>query len=237
MKELPLTKRAKAGWCDLNYEYLAASVERRNEACREHARTKTDEAKRILQAARKQLKKLKIKAKNQWMLGLLKDCNESVLPAKSDRKSAKELWSLTSKLKNGLDKWRKWEDTNLRNVQGVLAASPEENAENFKVFFDNLFNNSQKGLPTKEEYKGMMYKEADFSHGPPTMWERKRAIKGLKNTAPGRSGVPEAVWKGLLKNKITEEAMLQVMVESWEAEKSQGSGRNSTCACYQKKET
>ena len=238
MKELPLTKRAKAGWCDLNYEYLAASVERRNEACREHARTKTDEAKIILQTARKQLKKLKIKAKNQWMLGLLKDCNESVLPAKSDRKSAKELWSLTSKLKNGLDKWRKWEDKNVRNVQGVLAASPEENAENFKVFFDNLFNDSQKGLPTKEAYKGMMYKEADFSHGPPTMWEMKRAIKGLKNTAPGRSGVPAAVWKGLLKNKIiTEEAMLQVMVESWEAEKFQWSGRNSTCACYQKKET
>jgi hypothetical protein len=125
-------------------------------------------------------------AKNQWVLGLLKDCGESVLPAKSNRKSAKGLWSLTSKLKNGLGKWRKWEDTSVRNVQGVLAASPEENAENFSVFFDDLFNNSQKGLPTKEAHKGMMHKEADFSHGPPTTWEMKRAIKGLKNAAPGR---------------------------------------------------
>jgi hypothetical protein len=51
------------------------------------------------------------------------------------------------------------------------------------------------------------------------MWEMKRAIKGRKTTAPGRSGVPASVWKGLWKNKITEETMLQVMVGSWEAEK------------------
>ena len=219
MEGLPMIKRKKSGWCDLNFEYLAASVERRNDACREYARTKADEAKRILQTARKELKRLKIKAKNQWMLGMLKDSNTSILPDKTDRKNPKDLWSLTKKLKNGLDKWRKWEDTNVRDEQGTLAVTPEENAENFKKFFDKLFDNDQKGLPPKEAYKGMKYKEVAFSYREPTMREMRAAIKGLKNTAPGRTGIPASVWKGLAKNEETEKAMLEIMIENWKLEK------------------
>jgi len=63
LASLPNKKREPTGWCDINYKFLGAAVDERNKACREHASTKTQEAKDELTAKRRVLKKMKKRLK------------------------------------------------------------------------------------------------------------------------------------------------------------------------------
>ena len=102
VETIPVQKRDKQGWCDLDFAGLNDAVDARNNAARECAKTKTEEARLRLKKERGCLKKLKKKAKNEWMLEKLKTCNETVLPGKGDRKNPCALWKLASKLQRGL---------------------------------------------------------------------------------------------------------------------------------------
>jgi hypothetical protein len=73
---LPLKKRTKSGWLDLNCECISESVETRNAAARDYASIKTAESKLMLQEARRELKKRKKVAKNKWFLHVLRDRND-----------------------------------------------------------------------------------------------------------------------------------------------------------------
>jgi hypothetical protein len=59
MDELPTKKRTLSGWLELNYGYLGGSIEDRNAAARNFARTKTEDARLELKRARAVLKKKK----------------------------------------------------------------------------------------------------------------------------------------------------------------------------------
>ena len=168
LEAIPLKKRDTKGWCDLNLTCLTEAVGRRNAAARAHAKTKTEEAKLLLRRERQRLKKLKRAAKNEWMLQELKAYNETVLPGKGDRKNPYALWKLATKLKNGLDKWKKWDDSNVRNANGDLASTPDENASIFQDFFNNLFSNDSGGECAKLEYEKMPKVEVDRQWGAPT---------------------------------------------------------------------
>ena len=116
LEATPLKKRDTKGWCDLNLACLTEAVGLRNAAAGACAKTKTEEAKLLLRRERQRLKKLKRAAKNEWMTQELKAYNETVLPGKGDRKNPCALWKLATKLKNGLDKWKKWDGSNFRNA-------------------------------------------------------------------------------------------------------------------------
>ena len=133
--KLPNKKRSIRGWCDTNLDLLNAEIETRNEAARNYASTKTEEARLVLKVVRARLKTLKKLAKNNWMMQQLHECNESVLPGKGDRKNPHALWELATKLQRGADKWKSWDDSMVKNVRGVMADTPEENANVFKDFF------------------------------------------------------------------------------------------------------
>jgi hypothetical protein len=195
LEAIPLKKCDTKGWCDLNLTCcLTEAVGLRNAAARAHARTKTEEAKLVLRRERQRLKKLKRAAKNEWMLQEFKACNETVLPGKGDRKNPYALWKLATKLKNGLDKWKKWDDSNVRNVNGDMASTLEENASIFQDFFNNLFSNDHSGDDARMEYAKMPKVEVDRQWGAPTMKEIMDELKAMKHTAAGVSGTPSVVW-------------------------------------------
>ena len=55
----------------------------------------------------------------------------------------------------------------------------------------------------------------DRSWRGPSRGEMRTAIGELRDTAPGVSGVPSLVWKALLLNEDTEQAMLEVVQWCW----------------------
>ena len=216
--ELPNKKRTTQGWCDVNMDLLNAEIEERNSAARTYAKTKTAEAKRVLQLARAKLKKLKIVAKNEWMLQQLQECNESVLPGKGDRKNPYALWKMATKLQRGLDKWKSWDDSMVRNKRGEMASTPEENATVFQDFFNELFSNDTQGGDVDQEYEKMKKREVDRMWVAPTEGEMMATLKNMKNTAAGVSGITAAVWQACGENAELRKGMLQVLQECWEKE-------------------
>jgi hypothetical protein len=176
----PVQKREQQGWCDLNFACLNEAVETRNAAARECARTKTEEARLLLKKERDCLKKLKKKAKNEWMLEQLKTCDETVLPGKGDRKNPHALWKLASKLQRGLDKWKSWDDTNVKDANGNVASTPEQNATIFQKNFNSLFSDDVVSTGAVGEHKKMSQVEIDRAWSPPQMWEMKAELKKMK---------------------------------------------------------
>ena len=217
---LPNQIKRKAGWCDLNCEILQECVRQRNEAAQQYARDKSSESHIELKRTRQVLKKAKKVAKNKWLLEQLRDCNRSVLPGGKDQKRQGALWSLTTKLQRGVDKWKPWKRKNIQDKEGVMGTTPEENADNFKAFYDDLFTNDVSNNTQAETlYQQMAKKKQDRSWRRPQMHEMKRAIQELRHTAAGQSGVTACVWKALAKDEYMLNAMLKVIVGVWEEEK------------------
>ena len=216
--KLPKKTRTIRGWCDTNMELLNAEVEIRNAAARTYATTKTEEARLLLKLVRARLKKLKKMAKNKWMLEQLSECNESVLPGKGDRKNPYALWKLATKLQRGIDKWRSWDDSMVKNVRGEMAETPEENATVFQDFFNDLFSNDTEGGNVDEEHAKMDQREVDRAWGAPKEWEMMEALKQMKHTAAGVSGITAAVWQACGENEELRKGMLQVLTGCWDKE-------------------
>jgi hypothetical protein len=162
---------------------------------------------------------LKRAAKNEWVLQELKACNETVLPGKGDRKNPCALWKLATKLKNGLGKWKKWDDSNFRNVDGDMASTPEENASIFQDSFTNLFSNDYGGDDVRMGHEKMPKAEVDRQWGAPTMKEMMDELEDVKHTAAGASGMPSVAWQACGENEDLRMAMLKVLKGCWDHEK------------------
>jgi hypothetical protein len=216
LDQLPLQKRTKSGWRDLNFDYITASVDARNEAAREHACTKTPEAKGLLQEARRELKKRKKVAKNKWFLHVLRDSNDSTLPGGKDRKDSCAIWTMATKLKRGAKKWKPWLRRNIVDEAGIPAKDPAGNAANYAAFYTDLFTNDvTPNGPATTLCSQMQQAVTDRVWLPPTMAEMRKAAKFLCATAPGMSGMPAPAWQAMCGNADLEKAMLEVMIRCW----------------------
>ena len=207
---LPLKKRAKSGWLDMNYQYISESVDTRNAAARDYARAKTEESKSMLQEARRELKKRKKVAKNKWFLHVLHDSNDSTLPGGKDRKDSYALWTMAKKLKRGAKKWKPWLRRNIVDAAGIPATDPAGNAANFAEFYNDLFTNDvAPNGPTTALFSQMQQVATDRVWLSPTMTEMRKAVKSLRATAPA------SVWQAMCGSEDLEKAMLDVMIRCW----------------------
>ena len=211
---LPLKKRPPSGWLDVNFEHIAGPVDERNEAARIYASTKTSEAKTMLQQARRDLKRRKEVAKNKWLLHVLQASDGSSLPGGKDKKDARAMWKLATKLKRGAKKWKPWLRRNIVDANGTLASDPEGNAEDFGACYDTLFTNDvHPGGPAKALCAQMQERDNnDRILLASTMKELRAAVAELKSTAPGLSRITSAAWKALIGNPEMEHVLLDIMV-------------------------
>jgi hypothetical protein len=171
----------------------------------------------LYKKARQQLKKIKQVAKNQWILHQVREANRSLLPGGKDRKSGAGIWKMAKKLKRGLSKWRAWGQSNVKNTAGIMATTPDENADNFTTFYNNLYNNEvNEDSEAWGVYRSMLQTPTDREWRPPTTGELKRAAKELKDTSPGISGVGSRVWKALARDAESSILLLQIMQECWQ---------------------
>ena len=219
---LPLKKPKNVGWCEVNSTELMKAIEERNKACKTYASFKTEETKLALTKCRHSLKKLKKQLKNEWLLEQLQECNESVLPGGKDQKNAYAIWKLAEKMKRGVNKWKGYEFQNIRNQEGVLATTPAENADNFRDFFNDLFDNPHTNSPeARAHFKRMEKREVKRSWREPQLWEVKKVVKDKMNkAAPGLSGKPACLWKALLADESIMLILLKVTQQAWKTKET-----------------
>ena len=216
VSKLPPKKKIVAGWADLNYEFLGEAISARNEACLKYAKTKTDCDKQLLTQTRHHLKKMKTKAKNLWLLAEVSDGNNSTLPGRQKhQQTSKAIWQLARKIRKGLDKWYSSDERNIRGLNGTVSLTAEENVDNFRLQFENLFINDVDRDRGDQHYKKMTRRKTDRKWLPPTRHELEKSLRKLKDVAPGLSGIPSVVWKSFLSNETLLQTLLSIMKKCW----------------------
>ena len=101
---------------------------------------------------------------------------------------------------------------------GSKCKSAEENAEVFKIHFEQLYNRQAIFDPQALDSLDQQPVKEGIDHHP-TLEEIKKAVMRLKNTAPGESGITSQMYKSLVEDVNTFTLLTNVVSELWNAEK------------------
>ena len=96
-----------------------------------------------------------------------------------------------------------------------VCKTPEENAEVFKEHFEKLFSRLPNYDVSVLEMLDQLTPAEDLDH-PPTDEEIHLAIKNLRNTGPGDSGICAQVYKCLSGSVDPYSRMKQMILHFWE---------------------
>ena len=105
-----------------------------------------------------------------------------------------------------------------KNVRGEMTDTPEENATVFQDFFNDLFRNDAEGGNVDEECAKMDQREVDRAWGAPKEWEMIEALKQMKHTASGVSGMTATAWQARGENVELRKGTLKILTECWDEE-------------------
>ena len=213
--DLPRKRSKISGWCDVNFDRIADKVQARNLANETYANTKTAESKEALRVARKNLKLAKKQERNLWLLEQVKQGNRSLLPGHNSASDSKQMWQFVKKVKRGLSKWHSNFDNNVQDKLGKLATSAEQNAENFKSYFDDLYCNLSDRNRCMKHYARMATRPVERCWLPPTMSEMKQVLTSLKDVAAGESGIPPSMWRSFIHDDDLLTILLSIMRQCW----------------------
>ena len=223
VESLPTKQRSPRGWCELNESVLKEATTIRNERSRQYAKRQTQENKALYSEARKCVKKLKRTAKNKWLLQEVRASNASLLPGGQNRTGAGTVWNFVRRCKRGVKKWRAWNYCNIKDFEGIMGKGPEDNATNFQAYYNKLYANKETPMRKDESqkwYDRMPQEATDREWRAPTEAEMSRALREIKHTAPGLSGIPIAVWQAMAEETSLKMTMLSIMKECWEKEET-----------------
>jgi len=206
-----------SGWCDENEWVLTFAIQSRNRASRAYSQTKSSGNLAWFRETRTRVKIVKRQAKNQWLLQMARACNVGPLPGGMRSSDPKAIWGTVAKLRRGADKWKGSNIKNVRNKDGILGKSPADNADNFQHFYEELYaNDGVEGGKADAWFNQMPQRTIDREWRAPQRFELLRAVRELKTTAPGLTGVPAIMWKAIVKDEQLQEVMLNIMAECWE---------------------
>jgi hypothetical protein len=164
------------------------------------------------------VKLVKRRAKNAWLLKMAEGCNLGLLPGGVRNCNPVATWAFVTKPKRGADKWKGWNVKNVRSVDGELGQSPSDNANNFQKFYSELYNNDGTVGGKADEWHDVMPQTSNVREWrTPQVHELLRAVRELKNAAPGLTGAPATMWKAMITDKRLQEIMLTMMRGCWDA--------------------
>ena len=218
--KMPKKKRASPGWFEQSKEVLLPLIAARNTAMtrwmsssKARTRSVTRDAYMPLRNARKQLRLAIVQAKNEWILGYV-----SVLNAGNARGGSKAGWDAVKVLKAGLMKTKQSLAMAMQTSTGVRVTSAEEKTAVFKEHFEGLYGRTPEGDPSIIDSipdHPIIWALGDV----PTGLEKESAVRKLRNTAPGKSGLPAAAWKALMATTETKELVFKIVDDVWIHEK------------------
>ena len=214
LETLPKRQRSQPSWFEAAAEPLRARTAARDAAFHAHLSHPSNHTATRLRAVRAALHKEVRAAKSSWIFeqcrrvtaGLVGSCG------------VKAAWDALGALRAGLCGVRtRAAPAKMRKADGSLATSPEENATVFANHFQKLY-----GHPPSFDASVMeLVQQRDVMpglDGLPTDTEISRALGRLRNTAPGPSGLPAALWKALAATAESYALVCQIVHSFWESE-------------------
>ena len=193
LETLPKQQRRQPSWFKAAADPLHERVSARNIAFHAHLSHPSDGTATRLRSARAALRTAIRSAKSSWIVGQCRRITDGLVGSCG----TKGAWQAVRTLKEGLcGVVRRAAPAKMRKADGALAASPEENAAVFADHFQQLYGRTPTFDPTVLE---LMQQRDVVSglDGLPTDAELRSALGRLRNTAPGLSGPPAALWKAL----------------------------------------
>ena len=210
---LPTKKRVQPGWFEEEQAVILPLIKARNEAFNAYSSARvTRSTKKRLREARKKVKTAVTEAKNKWLMTQCKKLNE----AAGARRGTKSCWDTVSLLKKGLSKVKPANERMMKKEDGTMCVSPEENAEVFRKHFETLYERDPSYDPT---VLNLMQQREEVGCGDtPTVTEIDKAIRNLKNTKPGISGLSSQLFKALLAEEESATLLRRIVIDFWETE-------------------
>ena len=125
-----------------------------------------------------------------------------------------QAWQAVKKLLGGLQKTKKGKSKRMRDVHGTMSTSAEGDAEIFAAHFETLYGRkSQYDLSVLTK---ILQRDVRLDlDGEPTREDIVKAVKSLKLSGPGCSGVSAAEWKALLVDPECVEWVEEYVVKFW----------------------
>ena len=190
----PSKTKNQPGWFQANSAKLLPLIQSRNQAMANNFRRSTRSTTNRLRLARKKLKAMVIKSKNDWILSHCMTINHY--------QGTKQAWDSLKTLKCGLSKPKPSVSRQMKKSDGTFCTTPQENATVFYEHFNHLYNREPNfdatvldTIPHHDTVQGCDHE--------PTDDEIRKAIQKLKNTSPGESGIQPQIWKCLIDNPST----------------------------------
>ena len=207
---LPKKERGRPGWFKEKEDIILPLIEVRNSAMAAVYQRRTRGSEERLRSARKNLKRALDAAKNSWIEEQCDSLNNAALNSRGTGVA----WKAVKNLRDGLEKTAPANVKPMKKADGSLCKTPEENAEVFRVHFEKLFSKTPSYDPTVLEDLPQKPVVEDCD-APPTDEEIAKAVKQLKNSGPGESGVNAKVWKCLLKSPETYALIKKFVMNFW----------------------
>ena len=208
---LPAKPKAQPSWFMAEETRLSRLVAERNLAMSAFFKNRTRSYTTRLRAARKKLKSAVADAKNKWIQEKCRKMNEA-----STQRGTAQCWKALKEIKNGLAKTTPATEKMMMKADGTMCTTTEENAEVFRVHFEQLFDrmpeftndfNSFPQTPVALEFDVV-----------PDDEEIKSACRKLKDKAPGVSGLLPQLWKALLTEDSTFQILKSLILDFWRSE-------------------
>ena len=212
---LPKRERSQPGFFEKSKDVLRRLIDKRNDALQLCFRTRrvTRQNFAILRDSRVQLKRAVEKAKSDWIMAQMDELNGGA----NHRNGFQCCWDALKRLKAGLSKTRKAPPKRMRKTDGSLASTPEENATVFADHFAALYGRQAQFDWSVVDEIPVLPVLVDLDSLPSDI-EIFTAIRRLRNTAPGCSGLKAAAFKALLASDATQQEIKAVVVDVWENE-------------------
>jgi hypothetical protein len=191
------------------------SADERDQACRDHAAAPTDATRRCRSRAQKQYDLDHTKAANLYYQQRLA-VTKRRRPDGTTTMDQGEVWKVGRDL-TGKPEWSPRVTKFVKDANGTLATTPEENVTNFCTHFSPIYNRKTRSEAWTHVAKFEPI-APDRSIRPPQMFQTKRAIQSIKLTASGRTGTSLEVWRTLALHHDALSFITYLFQECWRTE-------------------
>ena len=237
----PERKGADPGWFVAAEEALQSKIHWRNRAMEKYWSGSKAERRRLgnrsgpkqeLKKARAVLKQAVRKAKSEWIVAVVAGVNGETKSGAA--MGGPQAWQAVKKLLQGLQKTKRGKAKRMRKADGTMSTSAEEDAKVFEKHFQSLYGR------TAEYDLSVLSKIAQRKvrvdlDGEPTREEIVNAVKALKVSGPGCTGVSAAEWKSLIFDDECLSWLVQYVVRFWRCRVQPGEWEDGGLKILEKK--
>ena len=210
---LPRKPRPQPDWFAANEDRLLKLIDTRNSALKAKINRPTRQSIKNLRVARKNLSSAITIAKDKWITSKINVLNDS----DASKKGTKICLDSIKSLKQGLTKPRQVHEKMMTKSDGSKCKSAEENADVFKVHFEQLYDRKPTFDPNALDLLEQHPVKEGVDHLP-TDQEIRKAVSRLKNNAPGETGITSQMFKSIIEDPETFTLLRNVVTDLWNTE-------------------